>query len=575
MNIFEIYKKKILNLVIENSENFNIDSKVNFDDVVFEIPPQEFNFDLSSNIALILGKRTKQSPIKLANLIKNLLLKNFSDFSEVSIAGPGFINFRFNSKTYQKLILEILKSNYKYGSSSKKNKKYNIEFVSANPTGPMHIGHSRGAIYGDVLANLLKFNGNTVVKEYYINDYGNQIINFTESVFYRLREIKFNEKFVNKKNLYPGNYVVDIAKKILIDAPEINLIDFKKIFPTLSEMSLKYSMILIKNDLKSLGIFHDNFVSEKSLIEKDLVTKSIRYLQDKEFVVEGYLNPPKGEDIKNWKKTKRLIFKSTLFGDDTDRSLQKNDGSWTYFANDIAYHADKVSREYDYLINILGADHTGYIKRISAATSALSENKISLICRVCQLVKLFKNGQPYKMSKRAGDFISVREFLNEVNKDSIRFMMLNRSNDVELDFDFDKVLEKTRENPVFYVQYSYARISSLFRTLNIDANKVFEINQNEFELNPHELNLFRKILDWPKVIEIASVKYEPHRIPFYLYELATLFHSYWSKGNEDPSYKFIIDGKIKNTNTLLIIKLVALTIENGMRILNVSLPTKM
>jgi len=575
MNIFEIYKKKILNLVIENSENFNIDSKVNFDDVVFEIPPQEFNFDLSSNIALILGKRTKQSPIKLANLIKNLLLKNFNDFSEVSIAGPGFINFRFNSKTYQKLILEILKSNYKYGSSSKKNKKYNIEFVSANPTGPMHIGHSRGAIYGDVLANLLKFNGNTVVKEYYINDYGNQIINFTESVFYRLREIKFNEKFVNKKNLYPGNYVVDIAKKILIDAPEINLIDFKKIFPTLSEMSLKYSMILIKNDLKSLGIFHDNFVSEKSLIEKDLVTKSIRYLQDKEFVVEGYLNPPKGEDIKNWKKTKRLIFKSTLFGDDTDRSLQKNDGSWTYFANDIAYHADKVSREYDYLINILGADHTGYIKRISAATSALSENKISLICRVCQLVKLFKNGQPYKMSKRAGDFISVREFLNEVNKDSIRFMMLNRSNDVELDFDFDKVLEKTRENPVFYVQYSYARISSLFRTLNIDANKVFEINQNEFELNPHELNLFRKILDWPKVIEIASVKYEPHRIPFYLYELATLFHSYWSKGNEDPSYKFIIDGKIKNTNTLLIIKLVALTIENGMRILNVSLPTKM
>ncbi len=575
MNTFEIYKKKILNLVIENSENFNIDSKVNFDDVVFEIPPQEFNFDLSSNIALILGKRTKQSPIKLANLIKNLLLKNFNDFSEVSIAGPGFINFRFNSKTYQKLILEILKSNYKYGSSSKKNKKYNIEFVSANPTGPMHIGHSRGAIYGDVLANLLKFNGNTVVKEYYINDYGNQIINFTESVFYRLREIKFNEKFVNKKNLYPGNYVVDIAKKILIDAPEINLIDFKKIFPTLSEMSLKYSMILIKNDLKSLGIFHDNFVSEKSLVEKDLVTKSIRYLQDKEFVVEGYLNPPKGEDIKNWKKTKRLIFKSTLFGDDTDRSLQKNDGSWTYFANDIAYHADKVSREYDYLINILGADHTGYIKRISAATSALSENKISLICRVCQLVKLFKNGQPYKMSKRAGDFISVREFLNEVNKDSIRFMMLNRSNDVELDFDFDKVLEKTRENPVFYVQYSYARISSLFRTLNIDANKVFEINQNEFELNPHELNLFRKILDWPKVIEIASVKYEPHRIPFYLYELATLFHSYWSKGNEDPSYKFIIDGKIKNTNTLLIIKLVALTIENGMRILDVSLPTKM
>ena len=305
------------------------------------------------------------------------------------------------------------------------------------------------------------------------------------------------------------------------------------------------------------------------------MSKSIKYLQEKKFVEEGYLNPPKGEDNKNWKKTKRLIFKSTFFGDDTDRALQKNDGSWTYFANDIAYHADKVSRKYDHLINILGADHTGYIKRISAATSALSQGKITLICRVCQLVKLFKNGQPYKMSKRAGDFISVREFLNEVDKDSIRFMMLNRSNDVELDFDFDKVLEKTRENPVFYVQYSYARISSLFRTLNINTSKDFEINQTNFDLNSHELNLFRKILDWPKVIETASIKFEPHRIPFYLYELATLFHSYWSKGNEDSTYKFIIDGKVKNTNTILIIKLVALTIENGMRILGVSLPAKM
>ena len=575
MNIFEIYKKKIQDLVITNCKYLNIDSKVSFAGVVFEIPPQEFNFDLSSNIALVLGKKTKQSPVKLANLIKALLLENLDDFKEVSLAGPGFINFKFNSKTYQYLILEILKSNNEYGSSPENNKKYNIEFVSANPTGPMHIGHSRGAIYGDVLANLLKFNGNTVVKEYYINDYGNQITNFTKSVFLRLREIKFDEKFVNKENLYPGEYVIDIAKKILKDIPDINLEDFKKNFSMLSEISLKHSMILIKDDLKSLGISHDNFVSEKHLVKKNLVSKSIKYLQEKKFVEEGYLNPPKGEDNKYWKKTKRLIFKSTFFGDDTDRALQKNDGSWTYFANDIAYHADKVSRKYDHLINILGADHTGYIKRISAATSALSQGKITLICRVCQLVKLFKNGQPYKMSKRAGDFISVREFLNEVDKDSIRFMMLNRSNDVELDFDFDKVLEKTRENPVFYVQYSYARISSLFRTLNIDDKNIFEINENKFELNSHELNLFRKILDWPKVIETASVKFEPHRIPFYLYELATLFHSYWSKGNEDLKYKFIVDGKIKSTNTLLIIKLAAITIENGMRILGVSLPTKM
>ena len=575
MNIFETYKRKIQNLIIVNCENFNIDPKLSFEGVVIEIPPLEFNFDLSSNIALVLAKKTKQSPIKLANLIKDLLLKNFNDFSEVAIAGPGFINLRFNSKSYQKLILEILKSNDKYGASYEKKEKYNIEFVSANPTGPMHVGHSRGAIYGDVLANLLKFNGNTVTKEYYINDYGNQIINFTESVFFRLREIKFNEKFINKENLYPGDYVIDIAKNILIESPTIDLADFKKIFPSLSEMSLKHSMILIKDDLKSLGIFHDNFVSEKSLIKKDLVVKSISFLKEKKFVEEGYLSPPKGEDSKNWKKSKRLIFKSTLFGDDADRALQKNDGTWTYFANDIAYHADKVSRNYNHLINVLGADHTGYVKRITAVTSALSDSKISLICRVCQLVKLFKNGQPYKMSKRSGDFISVRDFLNEVDKDYIRFMMLNRSNDVELDFDFDKVLEKTRENPVFYVQYSYARISSLFRTLNLDINKTVDINKSNFKLNSNELNLFRKILEWPKIIETASAKYEPHRIPFYLYELSTLFHSYWSKGNDDPEYKFIIDGKIKSTNTLLIIKLVALTIKNGMRILGVSLPSKM
>jgi len=575
MNIFNTYKKKIQSLIIANLKILNINSEISFRGVIIEIPPQEFNFDLSSNVALVLAKKTKQSPVKLANLIKDILLKDLNDFSEVSVAGPGFINFKFNSKTYQKLLLQILNSNNEYGSNTEKKESYNIEFVSANPTGPMHIGHSRGAIFGDVLANLLKFNGNIVTKEYYINDYGNQITNFTESVFCRLREIKFNEKFVNKENLYPGNYVVDIAKKIIVEIPDIDLSNFKKIFAKLSEISLKYSMFLIKDDLKSLGISHDNFVSEKSLVKKDLVIKSIKYLQEKNFVEEGYLNPPKGEDVKNWKKTKRLIFKSTIFGDDTDRALQKNDGSWTYFANDIAYHADKVSRNYNYLINVLGADHTGYIKRISAATSALSNNKTSLVCKVCQLVKLFKNGQPYKMSKRSGDFISVREFLNEVNKDSIRFMMLNRSNDVELDFDFDKVLEKTRENPVFYVQYSYARISSLFRTLKIDVNNVFKINESDFQLNTHELNLFRKILDWPKVIETASNKLEPHRIPFYLYELATLFHSYWSKGNEDQNYKFIIDGKIKNTNTLLIIKLVALTIENGMKILGVSLPNKM
>ena len=574
MNIFEIYQKKIQNLITENSQFLNIESDIDIKEFNIEIPPLDFNFDLSTNIALVLAKRTKQPPVKLADSLKKIMQDNLKDFSTIEVAGPGFINFRFSSNAYQKLILNILKSNSKYGSNNK-NDKYNIEFVSANPTGPMHVGHSRGAIFGDVLANLLIFNGNSVVKEYYINDYGNQITNFTESVFYRLREIKYQEEFIKKENLYPGDYVIDIATKILEEFPEIDLNDFKKNFAFLSNESLKHSMDLIRNDLKSLGILHDNFVSEKSLVQKNLVEKSIQYLKDKKFVEEGYLKPPKGEDGKDWKKIKRLIFKSTLFGDDADRALQKNDGSWTYFANDIAYHSDKTSRNYNYLINVLGADHTGYIKRITAATKALSENKTILICKVCQLVKLFKNGYPYKMSKRAGDFISVGELLTQVDKDSVRFMMLNRSNDVELDFDFDKVLEKTRENPVFYVQYCYARISSLFRTLKISNDNKFEFDEKNFELNGPELNLFRKILDWPKIVETASNRFEPHRIPFYLYELATLFHSYWSKGNEDSKYKFIINEKIKNKNTLLIIKLVSLTIENGMKILGVTLPTKM
>jgi arginyl-tRNA synthetase len=574
MNIFEIYLKKLQDLVVRNFDNLNIHKKINFKGIVIEIPPQEFNFDLSSNIALVLAKKSNQSPTKLAQLIKDLIQKNFDDFATIEIAGPGFINFKFTKKTYQKLIMNILNAKDKYGSTIKK-EKYNIEFVSANPTGPMHIGHSRGAVFGDVLANLLTFNGNIVTKEYYINDYGNQIVNFSKSVFFRLREIKFNEKFIIKEGFYPGEYIIDIAQNILKEFPDLDLSDFKKIFEVLSDASLKHSMNLIKNDLKMLGISHDNFVSEKELVKKNLVEKSINYLKDKKFVEYGYLNPPKGEENKDWKKTKRLIFKSTLFGDDSNRALQKNDGSWTYFANDIAYHSDKVSRNYNYLINVLGADHTGYIKRISAATKALSGEKTFLICKVCQLVKLFKDGQPYKMSKRAGSFISVRELLNEVNKDSIRFMMLNRSNDVELDFDFDKVLEKTRENPVFYVQYCYARISSLFRILDTNINSVFKIDENNFDLNEPETILLRKILDWPKVVETSSNKLEPHRIPFYLYELATLFHSYWSKGNDNPKYKFIEDGKIRNINTLLIIKLVSLTIENGMRILGVSLPTKM
>ena len=317
------------------------------------------------------------------------------------------------------------------------------------------------------------------------------------------------------------------------------------------------------------------FLQKQILVNKDLVNKAVNKLKKKKFVEEGFLQPPKGETNENWKKIKRLIFKSTLFGDDTDRALQKNDGSWTYFANDVAYHMDKVNRNYKNLVNILGADHTGYIKRITAAVSALSENKIKLNCKVCQLVKLYKNGEPFKMSKRAGEFISAQDLLNEVEKDQIRFMMLNRSNDVELDFDFDKVKEKTKDNPVFYVQYAYARINSLLRTLNLNLLDKINLNENNTNFNEIEKKIIRKVFEWPKIIESSSRKFDLHKIPFYLYELSTLFHAYWSKGNEDKNYKFIENEKIKRKEILSIINLVALVIQNGMGILGVSLPKKM
>ena len=382
-------------------------------------------------------------------------------------------------------------------------------------------------------------------------------------------------KFSFKKNLYPGLYIKEIAKKILNKNKEKNFNEFDKIYQYLKIKSLEESMSLIKNDLNELGISHDNFFSETELVNKDLVNQAVSKLREKKFIEEGYLEPPKGENNENWKKIKRLIFRSTLFGDDTDRALQKNDGTWTYFANDVAYHMNKVERNYKNLINILGADHTGYIKRITAAVSALSENKIKLNCKVCQLVKLYKNGKPFKMSKRAGEFISAQDLLNEVDKDPIRFMMLNRSNDVELDFDFDKVKERTKDNPVFYVQYAFARINSLLRILKISLNDKIKLEKENFNLNENEEKIVRKIFEWPKVIESALKNFELHKIPFYLYELSTLFHAYWSKGNEDKSYRFIENEKIKRIEILVVLNLVAIVIQNGMKILGVSLPKKM
>ena len=574
MNIFENYLSKINDIILDNKDDLNLNHTDNLKSVNLEVPPDHFNFDLSTNICLVLSKVNKIDPNNLAKDIKKLLLENINHFEVIEIAGPGFLNIKLSKEGLASNINEIFQNKETFGSK-KSNKTYNIEFVSANPTGPMHVGHCRGAIFGDVLSNLLIFNGNKVIKEYYINDYGNQIQNFVKSVYLRIREIRFNEKFIPDENLYPGEYIKEIASNILKNNKEIKISNLDDNFEQIKKLSLDGSMSLIKDDLIRLGIIHDNFFSETELVKKNLVDKAVKILQSKNFVEEGFLDPPKGESIKNWKKIKRLIFKSTIFGDDANRALQKNDGSWTYFANDVAYHFDKINRKYDNLINVLGADHTGYIKRISAGVSALSDKKVKLNCKVCQLVKLYKNGKPFKMSKRAGDFISVQDLLNEVNKDSIRFMMLNRSNDVELDFDFEKVKEKSKDNPVFYVQYAFARINSIIRSLKKNLNDEILVDPKSFNPNKYEEKIIRKIFQWPKIIESAAYKLEPHKIPFYLYELSTLFHSYWSKGNEDSNYRFIENGKVKRVESLIFIYLIAIVVKNGMNILGVSLPEKM
>ena len=574
MNIFSDYQKKIIFTLkkLEKKKIIKIPELTN--GIIVELPPKNQEADISCNAALIISKINNKPPYEVAEIIKKNLLSNFKEFKSVDIAGPGFLNIQFKVSFWKRILLNIIKFNSKFGSLNKEKKKYNIEFVSANPTGPLHVGHCRGAIIGDALSNLLIFNGNKVTKEYYVNDHGGQIQKFVLSVFYRILEIKEKKNFPLDKDLYPGSYIIDIAKKVIESKKIKNFKNYEKIYNNLKNQSLNFSMQLIKDNLKMLGVKHDNYIFESKLINNKMVSKVIKKLEKNDFIYKGKLEPPKGETISNWKARQQLLFKSTKFGDDVDRPLQKEDGEWTYFAADMAYHSNKVERKFNYLINILGADHAGYIKRIIAATKAISNNKINLICKVSQLVKLFKNGQPFKMSKRKGEYITVEDLVKEVGKDSARFMMLNRSNDVELDFDFEKVTEKSKDNPVFYVQYAYARINSIFRVLKLDINKKISL-ENNFNLNEHEIKILKKISEWPKCIEITSKKLEPHRIPFYLYELVTLFHSYWNMGKDNKDYRFVGENKNLNKTRLVLLQALAIVIKSGMGILGVSTPKSM
>ena len=574
MNIFQHYLEKILNLLKEESQKKHIKLPTNLNSINVEIPPEKFDYDLSTNVALILSKINQKTPSEIGEYLRGILNKDeFID--QVDIVKPGFINIKLKKIFWSNFIKQVLYNPDQYGiNQNDKKNSYLIEFVSANPTGPLHVGHCRGAVLGDALSNLLIFNKHKVTREYYVNDYGNQIIHFTKSVFLRIREILYQEKFpLNNSDLYPGEYLIDIANNIIKNNRNLNFNSFDDVSKILTEISVKESLNIIKNNLQNLGINHDNFISERSIVLNKDVEKVVEKLKNKNFIYRGKISTPEGKKSDNYEERNQLLFKSTNFGDDKDRALQKSDNSWTYFASDAAYHNNKLSRNYDLLINILGSDHTGYVKRIISIVDALSGKKNKLVCKVSQLVKLIKDGKPFKMSKRKGDYITVEDLINEVGRDATRFIMLNRSSDVELDFDFTKVKEKSKDNPVYYVQYCYARISSVLRNLdNKDVNLEDNIDLN---YSSEEIKVLRKISEWPKCIEISINKLEPHRVTTYLYELSSEFHSYWNLGKNDNTKRFIDQNNNVTNEKLFFLKAVMCVVKSGMEILGVSTPKKM
>ena len=577
MNIFELYLDKIKSTIVDLQKKDELIIPETLNGISAEIPPAKFDCDISTNVAMVLSKINKKSPLDLAEKISLSLKNNDSLIQNIDVVKPGFINIKFKPVFWSNFIEDIIANSKTFGINKKEKKlNYLVEFVSANPTGPLHVGHCRGAILGDVISNVLLFNKHKVIKEYYVNDYGNQIINFTKSVYFRIREVKYKEVFpIDNPDLYPGDYLIDFANNIISSNSDLNFDNYDDVSDKLTELSIEQALLLIKKNLKSLGIKHDNFVSEKSIVLNNEVENVIKYLETNNYVYKGKIKAPAGEDKKDWVEREQLLFRSTDFGDDKDRALQKSDGTWTYFASDVAYHKNKVDRKFDYLINILGADHAGYIKRISSSVDALSATKNKLICKISQLVKLIKDKKPFKMSKRKGDYITVDDLISEVGKDATRFIMLNRSSDVELDFDFDAVKEKSKDNPLYYVQYCYARISSVFRHLDKDLDKDIVIDNYNFEYSSDEIKILKKISEWPKCIDSASTKLEPHRIPIYLYELAAEFHSYWNLGKQFPEKRFINDQKNISQDKLIFLKAIANVVKSGMDIVGVDSPTKM
>jgi arginyl-tRNA synthetase len=557
--------------------------------VVVEPPKDPTHGDMATNAAMVLAKEAKLKPRDLAEKIAERLRAD-NLVTSVDVAGPGFINLTLNVSVWADTLRAVLRESSAYGQSAiGAGEKVNVEYVSANPTGPMHVGHCRGAVFGDALASLLQLAGFDVAREYYINDAGAQVDVLARSAFLRYREALGENIGEIPEGLYPGDYLKPVGQALsaeyghsLLAKPE------REWLPVARAKAIAMMMEAIKGDLAALSIKHDVFFSERSLIENgnNRVAETIDFLRAKGDVYEGRLPPPKGAPVDDYEDREQTLFRATAYGDDVDRPLLKSDGSYTYFASDIAYHKNKFDRGFHNLVDVWGADHGGYIKRVAAAIKAVTEEKAALDVKIVQLVKLLRNGEPVKMSKRSGDFVTLREVVDEVGKDAVRFMMLYRKNDAVLDFDLAKVIEQSRDNPVFYVQYGHARGYSVFRNARevipelpeeTAARTAFLADAALERLtDPAELNLLRRLAVYPRTVEAAAAAHEPHRIAFYLYDLASEFHALWTRGRDLPYLRFIINNDVQITKArLAMVQGVVTVLASGLAVLGVDAPSEM
>lgn len=557
---------------------------VDFGRITVESPRDPSHGDVATNAAMVLAKSLGTNPRALAELIVPALEQD-ADVDSVNVAGPGFINIRVSVAYWQRLLSGMIEQGVDYGRSTVgTGKKINVEYVSANPTGPMHVGHCRGAVVGDTLANVLAFTGYEVTKEYYINDAGSQIDVLARSVFLRYREALGEDVGAIPPGLYPGDYLVPLGKSLADEfGVKLRAMPEDQWLPIVKDKAIDAMMVMIREDLAALNVKHDVFYSERTLHAGNAgpILSAINDLTFKGHVYKGTLPPPKGELPDDWEDREQTLFRSTEVGDDMDRALIKSDGSYTYFAADVAYFKDKYDRGFGEMIYVLGADHGGYVKRLEAVARAVSEGKSKLTVLLCQLVKLFRDGEPVKMSKRSGDFVTLRDVVDEVGRDPVRFMMLYRKNSEPLDFDFAKVTEQSKDNPVFYVQYAHARCKSVFRQAHeafpdLDVSQATLAAGASLISDVNELQLIAKLAEYPRLIESAALNHEPHRLAFYLYDLASSFHGHWNKGKDQPELRFVNDkNRQLSVARLGLVNAVANVLKSGLTLLGADAPEEM